>query len=62
MAITIKKQITKSQKNDFLMADYSCVHGEKYEKNKKDRYCKTCIHALILKNGIICPFGLNDKW
>lgn len=62
VGVTIKSTKRHSQKNDFLMADFTCVGTHKFEKGKKETYCKKCVHALILENGVVCPFGLNDKW
>ena len=62
IGVSIKKDLKRSQKQDFLMSDYTCVGSDRFESNKKDTYCKKCIHALILENGVVCPFGLNDKW
>lgn len=60
--VSISKELKKSQKEDFLMANYECVGTNRFEANKKEHYCKRCVHALILENGVVCPFGLNDKW
>ena len=61
--ITIKQQLEPRQKNNYLMNDFSCVHGEKFEKNKKESYCTKCIHSMIVEgNKTICIYGLDANW
>lgn len=62
IGVSIKMEKKNSQKNDYLMADFTCVGTHRFEKNKKNTYCKKCIHALVLHDGVVCPFGLNDNW
>ena len=34
-----------------------CKKEDEYTKNKKERYCKECIHNIV-----VCRFSLDEKY
>ena len=60
--ITVKQDLMNRQKEDFLMNDFTCVHSDKFEKGKKEKYCTKCINSFRVDKGTICVYGLDENW